>query len=505
MVEAQKSLRTSALVRGLLLPLAWALLGAADPAPALKARETWYDFKFYGNKVGHLHAKDSPTTVNGRPAFLVHRASSVTVRRQEDVVRMESTTDAYFTPDGQPMKFNHTRLEGREQRTVTGYRDGDVLVIRSDVGGNIQEKRLPMKGGSSNQGPCPGHLYLASSLEVLFYNALPAKQPLSGCAVDEAEGEISAFSMKQVGMEGPNYVVEETLGPLVSKAIVSKDGTMERTEMVGIGAEFVRTTQEDALRLDATVDIFSSALFSLPRPLPPGHTLDGLVVRIGSKSGKTPTFLADARQSGKVVGTAVELRLVNARAPKKAQARPIKDAKVKAFLKETPYEPIKDERLVAVVERVLGSEKDAWTSAKAINRFVHDHIKKKTLARAFATASEALETREGDCTEHSVLFSALAKIAGIPTRLATGLVYVGGANPVFGYHEWVEVYVGGDWIAMDPTFGQDLADSTHLKFAVGQSDADGLREAGMVAAAMIGDLDLKVLEYTTSTGERVRF
>lgn len=88
MVETQKSLRLSTL-GGWLLPLAWALLGAADPAPVLKPREAWYDFKFYGNKVGHLHAKDSPTTINGRPAFLVHRASSVTVRRQEDVVRME--------------------------------------------------------------------------------------------------------------------------------------------------------------------------------------------------------------------------------------------------------------------------------------------------------------------------------------------------------------------------------------------------------------------------------
>lgn len=505
MVEAKKSRRLSAVSPFILVPLAAALLGAGEPTVVLKERELWYDFKFYGNKVGHLHAKDTPTTINGRPAFVVHRASSVTVRRQEDVVRMESTTDAYFTPDGAPMKFSHSRLEGREQRTVSGYRDGDLLVIRSDVGGNIQEKRIPLKGASSPKGPCPGTLYLASSLEVLFYNRLPAAQPLSGCAIDEAEGEISAFTMKQIGQEGALYVVEESLGPLVSKAYVAKDGTMERTEMVGIGAEFVRTTRDDALRLEQTVDIFSSALFTLPRPLPAGHTLEQLVVRIGSKSGKTPTYLEDPRQTGKVVAGAVELKLVNAKAPKKAQTRPIKDPKVKAFLKETPYEPIQDERLVAVVERVVGGERDAWAAARAINRFVHDHIKKKTLARAFATASEALETREGDCTEHSVLFSALAKIAGIPTRLATGLVYVGGASPVFGYHEWVEVYVGGDWIAMDPTFGQDLADPTHLKFAVGQSDAEGLREAGMVAAAMIGDLDLKVLEYTAGSGERVKF
>ena len=144
------------------------------------------------------------------------------------------------------------------------------------------------------------------------------------------------------------------------------------------------------------------------------------------------------------------------------------------------------------------------SAAKAINRFVHKHISNKSLARAFATATEALESREGDCTEHAVLFSALAKIAGIPNKLVTGLVYVGGRTPVFGYHEWVEVWTGSGWVAMDPTFGQDLADATHIKFTEGQSDADGLREAGMAAAALIGDLELKVVEYTTTSGKTVR-
>ena len=97
-------------------------------------------------------------------------------------------------------------------------------------------------------------------------------------------------------------------------------------------------------------------------------------------------------------------------------------------------------------------------------------------------------------------FSALAKISGIPTRLVTGLVYVGPVRQVFGYHEWVEVYIGGRWIPMDPTFGQDVADPTHIKFTEGQSDPDGLRDAGVVAATLIGELELEVLEVTTVSG-----
>ena len=56
---------------------------------------------------------------------------------------------------------------------------------------------------------------------------------------------------------------------------------------------------------------------------------------------------------------------------------------------------------------------------------------------------------------------------------------------------------------MDPTFGQDLADPTHIKFTEGLSDAEGLREAGVAAAELFGDLQLAVVSHTTLTGQKV--
>lgn len=413
---------------------------------------------------------------------------------------MESTTDAWFAPDGTPFRFTHHRVEGQERRSVEGYRDGAEMVIRQDVGGNLRERRVPAAG-----------LRFASSLEILYGGGQLSEKtaPLSGKALDESDAEVKDFSLKVTGSETRDgqklLVLEEELGKVKSRSLVRPDGEVLETALVGIGAVFVKTTKEAAVAATETVDIFSSAMFQVPKPLPPSHDLDRLVVRLTGKSGKAPAYLTDRRQTAKPAGPAsVELTLGVDAAPKKAAKRPVTDPKVKVFLKETPYEPLSDERLVAVVERVTAGAPDVWSAAKAINRFVHKHISNKSLARAFATATEALESREGDCTEHAVLFSALAKIAGIPTKLVTGLVYVGGRTPVFGYHEWVEVWTGSGWVAMDPTFGQDLADATHIKFTEGQSDADGLREAGMAAAALIGDLELKVVEYTTTSGKTVR-
>ena len=59
--------------------------------------------------------------------------------------------------------------------------------------------------------------------------------------------------------------------------------------------------------------------------------------------------------------------------------------------------------------------------------------------------------------------TALARAVGIPARRVDGLVYMEAADavPAFYWHEWVEVYVG-EWIEVDPTFNQEVADATHI-------------------------------------------
>ena len=57
------------------------------------------------------------------------------------------------------------------------------------------------------------------------------------------------------------------------------------------------------------------------------------------------------------------------------------------------------------------------------------------------TAVDALRERRGECQSHTYLFTALARVAGIPTKVVNGLVYsedYGG----FLYHAWPEVFVG---------------------------------------------------------------
>ena len=93
---------------------------------------------------------------------------------------------------------------------------------------------------------------------------------------------------------------------------------------------------------------------------------------------------------------------------------------------------------------------------------MHDSLKKQ-ITFGVPNALQVLQARTGDCNEHTQLFVALARAAGLPARIAAGLAYVDGK---FFYHAWPEILLD-DWVAVDPTFGQFPADAAHLRFVIG--------------------------------------
>ena len=99
------------------------------------------------------------------------------------------------------------------------------------------------------------------------------------------------------------------------------------------------------------------------------------------------------------------------------------------------------------------------------------------------SALAVFEGRRGDCTEHTTLFVALARAAGVPARPVAGLLLVDGR---LYYHDWAEVYLNG-WVAVDPTLDQMPADAGHLRLVIG-----GLARQ-MELTRLIGKLRLEVL------------
>jgi len=121
--------------------------------------------------------------------------------------------------------------------------------------------------------------------------------------------------------------------------------------------------------------------------------------------------------------------------------------------------------------------------ARDLNVYVNSALE-KTITFSVPSAVQVLESKQGDCNEHTVLYVALARSLGLPTRTAVGLVYVNGA---FFYHAWPEVWLD-EWVAVDPTFGQYPADASHIRFVIG-----GLAQQ-IEIVRLIGRLNIEVLD-----------
>ena len=146
-----------------------------------------------------------------------------------------------------------------------------------------------------------------------------------------------------------------------------------------------------------------------------------------------------------------------------------------------------DPRIAARARAIIGTLSDPWQQTLALSRWVFEAVTKR-LTIGLPSAVDILALPEGDCHEHTVLFTALARSVGLPTRMVAGLV---DQRDRLYYHAWPEVWIG-QWRPTDPTLGQPLADATHLGLIEAES------ELLLDLAQFIGKLQARALEVETN-------
>lgn len=252
-----------------------------------------------------------------------------------------------------------------------------------------------------------------------------------------------------------------------------------RTLEINFGQVMVGKAEDQgtAQRLDK-VDLFALTRVVLDRPLPPGIRTApaALTLRV---AGLAEHFQKDTYRQRYEKQEDGSVRLtIRARPPTSRATRPVAaDGKedLAEALKATLNVESDAKAIVELAAKVVGGEKDARKAALKLSRSVY-LLLQKSYGSSSDRATDVLLRKKGDCTEHSLLLTALARAAGIPARRVDGLVYMeaGDGVPALYWHEWVEVYVG-EWTPLDPTFDQAVADPTHIALGgEGRSDAAGL-------------------------------
>ncbi len=154
------------------------------------------------------------------------------------------------------------------------------------------------------------------------------------------------------------------------------------------------------------------------------------------------------------------------------------------YLKPTQFLEVDDPEIKGIAAEITKNHKTDLDKARAIFNWVYKNLEKRG-SITIPTAKQVLRERYGDCNEHATLYAALARAAGIPTETLVGLIYQGDG---FYYHAWNVSWIGGQWVPIDPVYGEFPA--RPYRITLQQGDLE--KQATIMS--VIGSLEIEILE-----------
>jgi hypothetical protein len=473
---------------GMLLWLAAGLAAAPAPKTGEGARTRYFVVFMEGQKVGYvqeyrrvrsdgvyasstmkmsLARAGMPMQVKVRESTLEsHDGRPIRAKTVEELGAIARTTDITFGPAG---KAKAVVTEGGRQRTLTLEVPSDALLGE----GLLRLMR--------HKGLEPGTRYECTLFEATLRTALPAVIEVGPAREVDLPGRkamLTEVRMSVPGMDSTSYVDSQAQA---LKMI---------TSVAGLNIEIVEAPREVALSEHPPAEILDRMILSSPRRLEKAAAARSarfvLRPRAGAALHLPDTDFQDVRvqPDGRVVVT-VRSAEFSAGAKFPESGMKVEDP---GALEPNVYVQSDHPRIREIAQAQTQGLRTTREVCQRLERFVSDSITKKDLSVGYASAVEALDSRQGDCTEHAVLLAALCRSLGIPAKVVTGLMYTDdeqgalGASAgagVFAPHAWVCVWSGGRWVPLDAAMGYDV---THLALGVGSGDlgdyADSIRNLG---------------------------
>jgi len=450
----------------------------ASVQPSGLTGESWMGIYLNGDKVGYGHQR-VVGTVSG---FSVTEEVFAELTVMGSIQKMTVDTVSELDPGLSLKSFEFSLRSGPADMKINGEVSGGSINTVVETSGRKDRISIPVKA--------PVHL--ASDIELMLRRDglevgkklhVPFFDP-SSLSEQYMDIEVEAKEEMKLGDRAvPVYRVRQDYAGVSVKSWLNPElGTIKSEGVMGF--TFLMETREQAMSRPeggyASADII--ALSSVPvegRLTDPrgvsymkaeltGASLDGLEISGGRQS---------------LAGDVVTVRSEDLKDIASASL-PVSGPGLDEYLRPSGFVQSDDPAIVAKAGEIVGVEKDALRASMKIADWVFDNMDKRPAA-GIPSAVEVLSNMQGDCNEHTVLYTALARAAGIPARMDAGIVMLGGR---FYYHAWPEVYVGR-WISLDPTFGQFPADATHIRLVEGGPDKQ------IAIIKLIGNLKVKILEH----------
>lgn len=429
-----------------------------------------------GKKIGY--ATHIRTVRDGK--VVTTDSVSMTLGRGGQAVTITSQETHFETPDGKPLGFEMTMTtSGIEQKTVGTVANGKVTTSHQ-VMGQTQEKTADWPQGAllneglrllqEERGLKAGTSYTASVFRPDMLMGIPA--------------EVRVGEIKKIDLFGrPLDLTEVTTTlsiqgqPIVMTGYVDKQFKALKTmvPMMGMEMEMVACDKSFAMSDVDIVDFLEKLSIASPVKLMNLHTIDSISYTLKPTTDQKLELPVSPSQRVEPSEEAIIVTVTNL-TPAKDIPFPYKgdDSDAMDALKATDYLQCDNEKILEMAKQAVKEAPDTATAARQIEAFVDGYITQKDLSVGYASAAEVAETRQGDCSEHAVLATAMCRAVGIPARIVCGVVYADSflsKQSIFGGHMWTEVYIGDAWVGLDATRSEQQGFGPgHIALARGNGD-----------------------------------
>ncbi len=426
-------------------------------------REYWTGIVFNGGKIGFSHLAVTPAGANGEHVIRSKAALRFRFLGLDKSIRLHS--EDRVGPDLGLRSFVYDyRMDGHDLR-ITGRVDGPRLITEVETGG-ARERR---------EHRLAGPVYPASAINLLpLHYGLAVGRRRAFTVYDGETRQLAAVTQEVLAREPapafkrPAYRIRTTMYGQEVTTWLSPEGLPLRESSLGgaliagleTEAEAKESLASAALNKHEGLLEFSQVPTDTPIPRPRAARRLRLALA-GADPGALPPSDARQRCARRDVEIACDIGPAAARGALAPGER-------ERYLTPSLAAPAGDPR-IAGLAREIAADRSGRAAVGALVDWIRHNIGRAAVD-AF-TALDVLRTRQAECQGHSFLYAALARAQGLPTRVVNGLVY-SEEHGAFLFHTWTETWLDGQWLAVDPTFGQIGVDATHLKLLEGENPAE---------------------------------
>lgn len=437
----------------------WLILAASSLS---SAAETWLGLYLDGKKIGYSSSIDVPDRVNGKACVRTDSKTVISANLMGTSMTMDMASSSYIV-GGKPqrMVFSITSA-GRTQKMDAWFGSTDITASVDNQGQKSKKTLAIPKDGKVVDDAVNALIASKSSKSQVVY----VLDPLT---VSLVKNTVSKMGMETIKVAGKKVqALRVDVAEIRATTKVYLDSKSNLVVAYGpIGIEMRPMSKAQALAKSNTADapdLADASCIKPDKPITFPSTIKELTIRISGKdlskvpSGDHQTVKAD---SGSWL-IAVHPAQMRPGVPIAAAA-----SQKPEWVRPSMNMPSDSQEFVEKAKAIVGDSTTVDQAARKIHDFVHETMTPNAGIGVIRDATEVLKTKEGVCRDYAILTCTLFRAAGIPARLASGLVYQDG---FFYYHAWIEAWNDGKWIGVDSTRAQQAVTAAHVKLAEGNVD-----------------------------------